>query len=362
MTQAKSMLRLDIVPAARLARLTADELGGVLGGACFSHPAQPRDTADLPILAVDMDSPSGEAALCEIWCSDEPLQSGQRGPVRYRQGETLLYGCVNLDEATGGASDDARSPLQAATEAAYRSIFELLDSLGYPSILRVWNYFPAINRESHAMERYRQFNIGRQDAFLARGRSVVGNVPAACALGSAGGGLQIAFLAARAKVTGIENPRQVSAYHYPSQYGPRSPTFARAGLVELGGRDMLFISGTASIVGHQTLHHGDVVAQTRECLHNIAAIVAEANRQAPGAGFRLDALAYKVYVRHPEHLATVRDEMAQVIGAPVPAVFLQADVCRADLLVEIEASGGHAIASADAGDSSGDMPCLTTAA
>ena len=144
----------------------------------------------------------------------------------------------------------------------------------------------------------------------------IGNVPAACALGSAGGGLQIAFLAARANVISVENPRQLSAYHYPSQYGPRSPTFARAGLVRLGGRDMLFISGTASIVGHQTLHDGDVAAQTRECLHNIAAIVAEANRQAPGADFRLDSLAYKVYVRHPEDLATVRREMAQCHRRP----------------------------------------------
>jgi chorismate lyase/3-hydroxybenzoate synthase len=35
--------------------------------------------------------------------------------------------------------------------------------------------------------------------------------------------------------------------------------------------------------------------------------------------------------------------MAQSIGVPVTTIFLQADVCRADLLVEIEASGGHAI-------------------
>ncbi|MBW8329711.1 MAG: hypothetical protein K0M48_11340 [Thiobacillus sp.] len=310
----------------------------MLGGACFSRPALPLDAGDLPFLAVDMSLPAGEEAICEVWHSAEPLQSGRHGPIRYRQSETLLFGSVSLDEV----ARDARSPLQATTEAAYASIFELLEARGYHA-LRFWNYFPAINQESHHKERYRQFNIGRQDAFLAHGRSVIGNVPAACALGSAGGGLQIAFLAARTNVISVENPRQVSAYHYPSQYGPRSPTFSRAGLVKLGGRDMLFISGTASIVGHQTLHDGDVAAQTRECLHNIAAIVAEAKRQAPDADFRLDALAYKVYVRHPEDMATVRREMAQIIGGLVSAIFLQADVCRADLLVEIEASGGHAI-------------------
>ncbi len=334
----EAVLRLEVLPASQLSHLVGDGQGGVLGGACFSHPALPLDNADLPLLAVDMDLPPGEEAICEVWNSAAPLQSGQHGPIRYRQGETVLFGCVSLDEAAG----DRRPPLQATTETAYRSIFEMLEARGYHA-LRFWNYFPAINRESHHRERYRQFNIGRQDAFLAHGRSVIGHVPAACALGSAGGGLHIAFLAARANVISVENPRQVSAYHYPSQYGPRSPTFARAGLVKLGGRDMLFISGTASIVGHESLHEGDVAAQTRECLSNIAAIVAEANRQAPGADFSLEQLAYKVYVRHPEDLATVRREMAQFIGAPVSTVFLQADVCRADLLVEIEASGGHAI-------------------
>jgi len=345
MKPAEAILRLEVLPASRLSRLTGDGQGSVLGGACFSHPALPLDrapagAAELPLLAVDMILPPGEEATCEVWHSAELLQSGRHGPIRYRQSETLLFGCMSLDEVAA----DARPPLQATTEAAYASIFELLESRGYHA-LRFWNYFPAINQESHDKERYRQFNIGRQDAFLAHGRSVIGNVPAACALGSAGGGLHIAFLAARANVISVENPRQVSAYHYPSQYGPRSPTFARAGLVKLGGRDMLFISGTASIVGHQSLHDGDVAAQTRECLQNIAAIVAEAKRQAPSADFRLDALTYKVYVRHPEDMTTVRREMAQFIGTPVSVVFLQADVCRADLLVEIEASGGHAIGS-----------------
>ncbi len=358
MKPAEAILRLEILPASRLSCLPGDGPSSVLGGACFSHPALPLDAGELPLLAVDMRLPAGEEAICEVWHSAEPLASGRHGPIRYRQGETLLFGCMSLDEAT---PHDARSPLQATTEAAYRAIFELLEAHGYHA-LRFWNYFPAINRESHTMERYRQFNIGRQDAFLAHGRPVVDKVPAACALGSASGGLHIAFLATRANVVGVENPRQLSAYHYPSQHGPRSPTFARAGLVNLGGRDMLFISGTASIVGHQTLHHGDVAAQTRECLHNIAAIVAEANRQAPNAGFRLDGLAYKVYIRHSENLATVRREMSQFIDAPVSVVFLQADVCRADLLVEIEASGGHAIGPSQADISTGNMPCLTPVA
>jgi len=339
------LLRLDYLPVSRLLRQARDGAPGALGGVCFFHPVIPVEAAGLPLLSVDMALLEGEEALCEVWYSEEVLASGCHHGIHYRQGETLLFGCLTRNETAESTALGACTPLQAATQTAYESVFELLESRGYKAILRFWNYFPGVNCVSHNLERYLQFNIGRQNAFLSHGRSVIGNVPAACALGSADGGLQIAFLAARAEPVGIENPRQISAYHYPEQYGPRSPTFSRASLVSLRGRALLFISGTASIVGHQTLHAGDVGAQTRECLHNIAAVVAEANRRTPGAGFQLGDLAYKVYIRHREDLVSVRHELLRFIGAPVSVVFLQADVCRVDLLVEIEASGGHALPS-----------------
>src|SRR3546814_13424709 len=40
--------------------------------------------------------------------------------------------------------------------------------------------------------------------------------------------------------------------------------------------DVLFISGTASIVGHQTLHAGNVAAQAHETLTNLQSIVGQA--------------------------------------------------------------------------------------
>lgn len=348
MNPAAAQLRVEYLAGDDLADRVRQRPDSVLGGFCFGSFARLLDSDGVPLLSVDMALPLTDGAVCEIWHGDGALVSGRQGAIRYRQGATFLFACLDLDEQDDVAPQAGQTPLQAATEAAYQAVFKLLDERDFPTILRAWNYFPAINDESHQIERYRQFNIGRQQAFLAHNRPVASNVPAACALGTAAGGLQIAVMATRAKVVGIENPRQVSAYHYPSQYGPRSPTFARAGLVSLGGRDVLFVSGTASIVGHETLHIGDVAAQTRECLQNIAAVVDEANRVSGQARFRLDELAFKVYVRQLEHTAAVRRVMMDIIGAPLSALFLQADICRSDLLVEIEASGGHAMTPAGA--------------
>ena len=76
------------------------------------------------------------------------------------------------------------SALQSATELAYSEIFAVLEALGIPHLLRVWNYLPDINAETHGSERYWQFNSARQDAFIACGRTVAGAVPAACGVGS----------------------------------------------------------------------------------------------------------------------------------------------------------------------------------
>lgn len=339
---AGSSLRFHMWPAARQRQSAelagrADRLLGV-----SSLMTAPEVEADLPSVAVRTPPLDGDAALAECWEALGPVVSGTLGAWRFRRSEHLLFGALCLHEAdfdpqhvaTNGEPDTA---LRRATEIAYRQLFALLDAEGYPHLLRIWNYLPAINVVEHGLERYRQFNIGRQDAFLASARSHLQGAPAACALGSVDGGLTVYFLAGRQPVVPIENPRQVSAYHYPTRYGPRAPTFSRAALARLPGQEVLFVSGTASIVGHQTLHIGDVTAQTREAMVNVGVVVGEANRVAR-AHFAAEDLLYKVYVRHPGDFSTVRDEFLRVVRPRVWPIFVQADICRDDLLVEVEAT------------------------
>ena len=315
----------------------------VLGAICFSADAvEIRMQADMeiPCMCVPMQRLDAGDSICEIWRGSGHPTQGQSGDIHYRHDDGVLFGVIVLPE-TLFAADADKTPLQQATESAYRQVFALLDTLHYPYLFRFWNYIADINTHSFGLERYHQFNLGRHDAFLAHGRDVVGNVPAACALGSVQGPLSIAFLAGRVAPLSIENPRQISAYDYPQQYGPRSPTFSRASLVRLGQDEVLFVSGTASVVGHATLHSADVVAQTRETMTNIEAVLAEANRLASQPWFDLASLHYKVYVRHPADLVQIRAELARCVGGALKAVYLQADVCRQDLLLEIEATAAH---------------------
>lgn len=316
-------------------------LGGSLIG-CLStaRPPQrwPVQAVAAPLLGHASDT------VQELWTTGSECQSGEFEGIAYRRSRGILFGVLEVDEPAFSASG-RESSLQGATEEAYHRIFRLMTAQGLPHLWRVWNYLSDINRETNGLERYRQFNVGRHDAFVAFGRAATGDVPAACTIGLRQGPLSIAFIAARTAALPIENPRQVSAYHYPAEYGPRSPTFSRAVLLTLPGQASLFISGTASIVGHRTVHPGDVAGQSREALANVEALIVEAKRLSPAAAFTLAGLAYRVYVRHAADYPVVRDVLAERLGEAAEVLFVQADICRHDLLVEIEAIASTALGS-----------------
>jgi len=320
----------------------------VLGIATFNGtPAAAAGAAGIPIAQVITPVLPPETHLYEVWSSGRPAESGQHQRVRFRRSEEMLFGCITLAEADFAAPAHAPSTLHAATAQAYAEICATLEAQRYPHLLRVWNYLPDINRDSQGTERYRQFNSARQCALQACGRAQSGSVPAASALGATSDSpVVVYFLAGRSAPVFVENPRQVSAYHYPRQYGTHSPLFSRAALLRQPQSLTLFVSGTASIVGHRSLHIGNTARQTRETLTNIEALLSEANRVTRGAHFELDSLAYKVYVRRPEDLALIQSELAATLGSQAQVIYLQADICRQDLLVEIEATGICPLAAA----------------
>lgn len=336
-------LQLDYVSHDELASRPSSWWESVLGIVGFEKPPDlPQHR--VPVTASRTRTLAEPVDLCEVWRvtggQGLSLSAGSLrcGGVQYRHCNEVLFGSITVDEQRfiGNAS----TVLLQATAVAYEEIFALLQKTRHYHLIRVWNYLPEINGAADGEERYRHFNSARQSAFRNSGRSIVGTVPAASAVGSpAGSPISIYFLASSGPPTMIENPRQTSAYHYPPKYGTHSPTFSRACVLGQSGGTNLFISGTASIVGHETVHRGDVVAQTHESLANIDALLNEANRIVGAGRYALDGLKFKVYVREPSDIAAIETALTAALQPTTSIVYLQADVCREELLVEIEATG-----------------------
>jgi len=228
------------------------------------------------------------------------------------------------------------------TNSLYRKLLEVTEFLGKPRLVRIWNYIPFINDGDADNECYRQFCWGRADA-------LAGTVlPAATGIGSQDDVLRISALCTPGQtqadslvVEHLENPRQISAYDYPRRYGPKSPSFARATLVTSrtasrsittspsSSSGLLLLSGTASIVDHETRHPYDLQKQSEETARNIQALLATLEQPAA-------PLALRYYLRNPDRLqeavAAWREHFADW---PLPA-FYRGDICRAELELEVE--------------------------
>jgi chorismate lyase/3-hydroxybenzoate synthase len=233
---------------------------------------------------------------------------------------------------------DEDQALAEATGEAYLSLLGRARELGYPWLLRTWHFVPDINRGSGDGERYRQFCLGR-DRALAESGFRQGELGAATAVGSQGRDLRIHCLMGRAPGEPIENPRQVAAYRYPRVHGPRPPAFARAVALPLTGGDCaVMISGTASIVGHETMHPGDTPAQLEETIANLESLLGEAARRLERprlAQFDGNSLL-RIYVRRSADWANVWPRLRRA-WPNARLTGLQADICRRELMVEIEA-------------------------
>jgi chorismate lyase / 3-hydroxybenzoate synthase len=333
-------LSVDYLTPAQLPAISDPWWDGVLGLAEFGRQPSAAVPDSVPVARVPMPPLDTAHNVCEVWHAAATLACGRVGAVKYRANDQLLFGCLEVQESDSPLIQrtEHRGSLHQVTMRAYRDIFQTLDTTQFKQLLRIWHYVPAINERVDEGERYWQFNTARHEGFLARRQAMDQTVPAASALGTPSGSpLVIYFLASATGIRAFENPRQVNAYRYPKQYGPSSPIFSRAALLTETVASPLLVSGTASIVGHETMHTDDVAAQTRETLVNIRALLNHANQSLGHERFDIGHLAYKVYVRRAGDLTTIAAAMRDAVGDTGRGVFLHAEVCRRELLVEIEA-------------------------
>jgi chorismate lyase/3-hydroxybenzoate synthase len=271
------------------------------------------------VLTVSVPMPQFGQPTDEVWRTSLGVTRGEEGAVAFAATDRFMFGVLTLAQSPG-------EPLEAGSRTAYRTILAFLRDRGYPHPVRMWNYLPRINADEEGMERYQRFCVGRAEGFEAIvGESETGAFPSATAVGSmADDTLSVHFLAGRASPGHVESPRQVSAYRYPRRYGPQSPSFSRATLFEHG----VYVAGTASITGAESRHEGDPVEQFKETLVNIDALVKRTGG-VEAAGL------YKIYLRRPEDYPAVR-ALFEIARPKREAQYLQADICRSELLLEVE--------------------------
>lgn len=194
------------------------------------------------------------------------------------------------------------------------------------NLLRCWNYLPNIGQGDN----YPRFNEARANAFYEAFEHPKPLMSASTGIDIHTGQLVIAYLAANNQVQHLENPRQTPAYDYPAKHGKRPPSFARASVATIDGKRTIYVSGTASIRGSETVGDGDLEIQTEVTLENIAAMLKQ-------AGYRKDLYQTQaiVYLRNPGSHEQVKALLEQ---EPLykEAIYLQANICRKDLDIEIE--------------------------
>lgn len=266
----------------------------------------------------------------EVWRAYGKLRGGQLGAARYVADDDFLLAELHLNEAECGG-------LRRTARDAYQRLCEYTESSGYPHLLKVWSHFSAINHGAGDEERYKQFCVGRAQGIGDRWRL---QEPAATVIGRKeyDPRLSLYWLASVRRGEAIDNPRQTPPRLYPRQFGPEPPRFSRAMLLRGFQGDALLISGTASVVGADSLHAGDLRLQFAETCRNLEVLLAEGALRLGAAPIWGAGTVLRVYVREESDLLEAEALVRRHFPREVQLVMLCGDVCRRELLIEIEAT------------------------
>lgn len=235
----------------------------------------------------------------------------------------------------GGFQSDLSSTIYRQSQEVFQSIQDLLKQEGFPlnTIIRQWNYVESITACEGNDQHYQMFNNARSECYATVNWK--NGYPAATGIGSRCGGVLIdvdavTFCSDSCFATPIDNKLQVAAHAYSSDVLEEAgrikttPKFERAKSMTLDGRSLIYISGTAATRGEESMRDVGVKRQLEITMENISQLIGD-------AGIRL----LRVYLKHPEDYPTVK-HCLNAYEDSVDISYLCADVCRNELLIEVE--------------------------
>ena len=309
-----------------------------------------------PATSIVAQSPRpGSDVVLELICTK--TEKGKT--IDYKQAAGLnytvvSYGTFKVVHASGmmGAPGDS---IRESAEKAFLGATEILskEGLSVHHIVRQWNYVEDIARVKdveNTAQNYQVFNNAR--ARYYENGSFKNGYPAATGIGMTTGGVIIGFIAIsqseQVVISPIHNPKQIDAHKYSENKLAGRPTgimnekctpkFERAKMVLQGDKVYMYISGTASIVGEDTQHVGDVGKQTTTTIENIFELFSPENQKTYGLSFDISQIEFshlRIYVKHRKDIPAVQSICESMLRSK-SSLYLESDICREELLVEIE--------------------------
>ena len=269
-----------------------------------------------------------------------------------KEQDGICYGIIENAEAKmlfveGIPATNFDDKVKAQSREVFAKLDALLSAYGFEvdDIVRQWNYIGNIVSYKDGKQNYQEFNDARS-SYYAQGKWSNG-YPAATGIGSTDGIVVggIAFKRADAKgVYPIDNPLQVAAHVYSKSVlidndenaEKSTPKFERAKLIESVGGAYCFVSGTAAIRGEESVDPSSAELQTVKTIENIEYLVSKENLVRFGCKpYELKYAFLHIFIKHAEDYEAVR-AVVEASYPHVPALYSVADVCRSELLVEIE--------------------------
>ncbi len=246
----------------------------------------------------------------------------------------------------GNVQSNLNVDCKTNSEEAFSNLDSIFRYFKFPvnSIVRQWNYIEDILGFDGLGQRYQAFNNARSSFY--RTEFEKSGYPAATGIGMNKGGIIIEFIAVSSefcKSLPINNPSQVAAHAYSEKVLAgrgcvikTTPKFERARYLELAGNKLIFISGTASIEGEQTVGINNPAKQTEVTINNIKQLYSKPILETVSDKNLIPSYGHaRVYVKNRKDFTVVRRTFRRHLGK-LPVVFIVADICREELLVEIE--------------------------
>ena len=290
--------------------------------------------------------PNGGLSI-DIYTTDNISQ------LRIEEREGVCYGLIEDEEekllfVEGIPSSDFGQSVRQQSDEVFKKLDTLLTSFdfGVDDIVRQWNYIGNIVSHKNGKQNYQEFNDARS-AYYAKGDWHNG-YPAATGIGVDGEGIIVGGIAFKSTKQGgiypIDNPLQVAAHIYSKKVLidddknaiKSTPKFERAKLIESKRGACCFVSGTAAIRGEESISNASAEVQAIKTIENIDYLVSKENLVRYGCKpYDLRYIQLQVFIKRAEDYAEVR-AVVEKRFPHIPTVYTIADVCRCELLVEIE--------------------------